>query len=290
MTPVRFAKMSGAANDFVVLDNRTGEWDRISPDFIRKLCTRRFSIGADGLLLLGTSPDAVFSMRYFNADGSEASMCGNGGRCLARFAVLLGLAPEGREMIFTAPSGRYRAVVTGAQVRLELPPPTGLEKGVHLQLKSGERECDVLNTGVPHAVFFTSDADHEDVEARGREVRYHPRFQPAGTNVNFAQRLDSHRLRVRTYERGVEGETLACGTGSAAAALAAAGRGLVSSPVAVETRSGSVLEMSFVSMPGGFERLEQTGEARLVYWGEWSAEAAAFQEIPVNSDGRVGTC
>lgn len=272
MTPIRFAKMAGAANDFIVIDNRDGRLDGIGRDFIGRVCRRRFSVGADGLLLLSPAGDADFVMRYFNADGSEAAMCGNGGRCIARFAVLLGMVPEDRELTFVNTSGRYRAVVGGSRVRLSMPAPSGMELGITLPLRAGERQADFIHTGVPHAVFFTDRLEAEDVENTGREVRRHPRFQPDGTNVNFCRVIDEHQIQIRTYERGVEGETLACGTGSAAAALLAAKRGWVRSPVAVKTRGGT-LDMEFIPQGEGFGDVRQSGDARLIYWGELSEEA-----------------
>lgn len=276
--PLHFAKMTAAGNDFIVIDNRQGQVGEPDPQWVRKLCSRRLSVGADGLMLLGKpgAPGADFAMRYFNADGSEAAMCGNGGRCLARFAVQVGVGAEGQTLRFTAPSGAYTAEVLAGQVRLSLPAPTALAAGRRLDLAAGPREADVINTGVPHAVFFTQKVEAEDVVGVGREVRWHQAFAPEGTNVNFCQVLGLHRLSLRTYERGVEDETLACGTGVAAAALLAAARGWVQAPVSVLTRSGLELEMNFTVRSGGFEDITQRGEARLVYWAEASDEAVAF--------------
>jgi diaminopimelate epimerase len=277
MTQTRFAKMTGAANDFIVLDNREGVWDAITPEWIQKVCTRRFSVGADGLMLFSKSQTSDFSMRYFNADGSEAGMCGNGGRCIARFGVLLGALPAGREVSFQTPSGQYRALVEGENVLLDLIPPAWFKTDLRLKLKNGERVMDFTEVGVPHAVLFTDQIDREDVLGVGREIRQHAQFQPKGTNVNFCQVVDHHRVRVRTYERGVEDETLACGTGAAAAVLIAARRQRVQSPVQVVTKSNVELEMRFVPQGDGFSRVQQKGEARLVYWGELSPEATAFR-------------
>ncbi|MEW6517042.1 MAG: diaminopimelate epimerase [candidate division FCPU426 bacterium] len=275
---LRFAKMTGAGNDFIVFDNRQGQVPEPDPRWIAKLCSRRFSVGADGLMLLGPAagPGLDFSMRYFNADGSEAAMCGNGGRCLARFAVLVNVGEEGRDLRFSSASGVYTARVEGSRVRLSLPAPARQQTGLRLVLSTGEREADSIDTGVPHAVFFTDAVEREDVKGLGREVRLHPAFAPQGTNVNFCQVLGPNRLSVRTYERGVEDETLACGTGVAAASLLAAARGLVRPPVAVLTRSGLELEMNFTAGPAGFSEITQRGEARLVYWAEAADEATAF--------------
>lgn len=276
MFKVRFAKMSGAGNDFILIDNRRREMPEPGADWIQKICRRRFSVGADGLLVLSTAEQADFAMRYFNADGSEASMCGNGGRCIARFAALLGMGQEGRPFDFTTPSGRYLAWVKGSQVRLQLVPPAEFVRDISLSLERGERQADFTVLGVPHAVLFVPDVEREDVISLGREIRFHRHFTPEGTNVNFCQVVNEHRLVVRTYERGVEGETLACGTGSAAATLLAARRGWVKSPVEVLTRSGSELLMSFEPAGNGFSEVIQQGEARLIYWGELDQEATAF--------------
>jgi diaminopimelate epimerase len=281
MGGIRFAKMACAGNDFILIDQRSGGSNAPSPDWIGRVCRAHFSVGADGLLLLGPLREGRYGMRYFNADGSEAGMCGNGARCLARFAVLVGAVQEGEEVSFQNSAGVYRAVVHGTRVRLHMPPPTGLEANLALKLKDGERSADFVHTGVPHVVFFTERLDAEPVVTLGREVRHHARFAPAGTNVNFCQVVDPHRLRVRTYERGVEDETLACGTGSAAAALSAAGRGWVSSPVAVVTKSGEALDLEFVHQAGVFTGLVQSGDARLIYWGELSEEATGGQFPPV---------
>jgi diaminopimelate epimerase len=208
-------------------------------------------------------------------------MCGNGGRCIARFAVLVGAAAEGRDMKFVAPSGVYRAQAQGAQVRLELPNPGPVEPAIELDLPGGKRECDFINTGVPHAVCYSPDVAKEDVRGLGQEIRQHARFAPEGTNANFVQVTGPHELRVRTYERGVEDETLACGTGAAAAVLCAARRGWVQSPVQAITRSGLALKVEFELSSAGFVHLAQSGEARLIYWGELSEEATRFELSPL---------
>lgn len=285
MKNIKFAKMTGAGNDFIVIDNRENQVPEIKPDWIARVCSRRLSVGADGLMLLSSADKADFTMRYFNADGSEAAMCGNGGRCLARFAVLLDMGGEGQDLRFQAPSGEYTAQVTGDQVRLSLPPPQKTQPNLTLRLSSGERQADFMEMGVPHTVFFSEAVEQEPVRQLGKEVRWHQAFAPNGTNVNFAQVVDEHRLRLRTYERGVEDETLACGTGAAATALLAAKRGKVKSPVQVETRGRSVLSLAFTQSADGFTEITQTGEARLVYWGELSAEAASFLPPDASAQG-----
>lgn len=276
MKNIKFAKMTGAGNDFMVIDNRENQLPDPKPDWIARVCARRLSVGADGLMLLSAAGTTDFTMQYFNADGSVAAMCGNGGRCIARFAVLLGICREGQDIRFQAPSGKYLARVIGDQVRLSLPSPQKIKPDVALSLADGERQADFMEMGVPHTVFFSTQVEAEPVLLLGREVRQHQAFAPEGTNVNFAQVLDEHHLRLRTYERGVEDETLACGTGAAAAVLLAAKRGSVKSPVSVETRSRAVLSLTFAQQGEDFTDITQTGEARLVYWGELSTEATGF--------------
>lgn len=281
MQSIKFAKMSGAGNDFIVIDNRENQFGDSDATVIRKWCTRRLGIGADGLMLLNSSDQADFEMAYYNADGSKAAMCGNGGRCIARFAVLVGAVKPGQTINFTAPSGHYQAVVEGNQVDLKLIPPAEITQDIKLDLSNEQIMVDIVDTGVPHAVELVSQVDQINVVTKGREIRRHPRFQPHGVNANFAEVRDEHYLKLRTYERGVEDETLACGTGAAAAALIAAKRGLVKSPVKVETRSQVVLEMNFEFNQQSVEWLRQKGEARLIYWGTIDKEALEFKEVAV---------
>lgn len=270
--------MSGAGNDFIVIDNRENNIE-LETTIIAKACSRGLAIGADGLLVLTLCDQADFKMVYYNADGSRAEMCGNGARCIARFAVLIGLCQEKKQLTFETDAGMYQAVVEGSFVELKMIPPTGLERDINLTLKNGERLCDFINTGVPHVVFYTESLAEENVNELGREVRYHGHFQPKGANVNFCQPIDKHNLAFRIYERGVENETLASGTGAAACVLTAASRQLVQSPVTVKTHSGIVLEMQFEQDQSTFLNIIQKGEARLIYWGELSKEALAFEEV-----------
>ena len=212
----KFYKYQGAGNDFIVVDARQQPLN-LTREQVATLCDRRLAIGADGFMALEPDPaGAEFFMRYYNADGGEAAMCGNGGRCLALFAHHLGIG--GRLKTFHSPDGMHTAEITetaGAKgrVRLQMIDVRGYDvygKGLF------------LNTGVPHYVEFVQELDRVDVSARGGEIRYARQFVPqGGTNVNFVQRLPDGNLRIRTYERGVEGETLACGTGATAAAIAA---------------------------------------------------------------------
>jgi len=274
MLNIKFAKMSGAGNDFVLIDNRTDISEKLSPKIISKICTRRLAVGADGLILLSRSEDTDFTMEYFNADGSRADMCGNGGRCVARFANLLGLGDNNGLVTFKSAGQKYKAVVDKEQVDLGLISPEDFEQNIKISLKSGnEKTLDFMNTGVPHVVLFE---EPEDIEALGREIRFHTRFEPQGTNVNFCKIISENELKIRTYERGVEAETLACGTGAAAATLLAALKGLVKSPVSVLTRSGEKLEMKFKLEAGSISEVQQKGRVRVIFWGELDKAAIEF--------------
>lgn len=294
MTAFRFTKMSGAGNDFVVLDNRSGalaEEGRRAR--IERWCERRNGIGADGALLVEPpeGADAHFRMRYYNADGGEADSCGNGARCIARFAHLLGAAPD--DMRFETRAGLYRAEVVGEDIRLTMSDPHSLRRDVAVDLSDLSPDIaaavagppcngrvDYVNTGVPHVVAFVEDLEAVPVDALGRRLRFHEAFAPAGTNVNFAKVVGPDRIAVRTYERGVEGETLACGTGSVAVALIASLKGLAASPVSILTRGGPVLKIHFDRATGnagveesgngsgGFTNVRLEGEARVVFTGE----------------------
>jgi len=225
--PIPFTKMSGAGNDFILIDHR----QPIFPDqaaiqgFARAVCERKFSVGADGLILIEESPEADFRWQFFNADGSIAEMCGNGARCAARYAHAKGVAPA--RMRFETLAGAIEAEVLGENVKLRMTPPAGLRLGEKIEVKGGEQTVHSLNTGVPHAVLFVEEISQAPVVEWGRFIRFHEHFQPAGTNVNFVGRLDGDGLVVRTYERGVEGETLACGTGAVAAGIIAGLLGMV---------------------------------------------------------------
>jgi diaminopimelate epimerase len=264
--------MSGSGNDFILVDNRQRilNGDQMG-DFVRRVCTRRVSVGADGLILIEPSERVDFRWRFFNADGGEAEMCGNGGRCAARFAVLRGIAPE--RLSFETLAGIIEAEVHGRRVKLQMVQPSGMELDLRVRIEGEGALLHFINTGVPHAVEFVEEAGRVAVADRGRKIRFHPQFQPAGANANFLQTIDRGHLKVRTYERGVEDETLACGTGAVASALIAAAHGLVDSPVAVETTGGEVLNIYFQRRGEGFERVFLEGDTRLVYEGELWEEA-----------------
>jgi diaminopimelate epimerase len=269
---IEFYKMSGSGNDFILIDNRRSELN--VPDlngFINRVCARKGSVGADGLILIEKSATRDFRWRFFNADGSEVDMCGNGGRCAARFAYIKGIAPQ--QMSFETQAGVIDAEVDGDTVKLRLTDPTQLTTNQRITIDDIPFDVDSVNTGVPHVVHFTSYLDEFDVIHIGRAIRYHKEFKPAGTNANFVEVIDDRTLRIRTYERGVEDETLACGTGSVAAALIAAEKNMVVSPVNVIVRSGETLRIHFEKTVNGFEQIYLEGKANVVYEGRLWEEA-----------------
>jgi diaminopimelate epimerase len=268
--PVAFAKMSGAGNDFILIDNRGGAIGEAA-ELARRICRRRLSLGADGLILIEKSPRADFGWRFYNNDGSLPEMCGNGARCAARFAHLNGIA--GREMRFETLAGLISAEIRDDQVAVRMTPPGPLATGLELELAAGSVTVDKIDTGVPHAVLFVEDVAAVDVVGLGREIRFHPRFAPAGANVNFAAVKKPGLLALRTYERGVEDETLACGTGATAAALGAARRFGWPSPIHIDAAGGSRLSIAFVVDGDGFRAPWLQGDARLVCSGTLASDA-----------------
>ena len=254
---IRFYKYQGAGNDFIIIDNRERRFDKNDVSAIRFLCDRRFGIGADGLMLLETHPDYDFKMFYFNSDGPEASMCGNGGRCIVAFANKLGIIQN--HVMFLAVDGPHEASIEeSAGVNLKMVDVTGYEK---------ISEDYFMDTGSPHYVTFRDSLEGLDVFDEGRKIRYSSRFKEKGTNVNFTQ-LHDGMLTVYTYERGVEDETLACGTGITAAALCAAVKtGKTEGEFKVAAKGGN-LRVSFKRDGNGFKDIWLKGPATFVFEGE----------------------
>jgi len=240
--------MQTGGNDFIVLDNRKKILPKNYPRLAKKLCENKFSIGADGLLILENLPKRMkrnshFQMRYFNADGSEANFCANGASCLALFAGKKKIAPA--KMNFLSRSGIVSARVKNEKVKLKMPSPGRLNLDFFLDIKRKKYWFSFIDTGVPHTVNFVQDINNVEVKNLGARVRFHKFFQSEGTNVNFVQVKDKNTILVRTYERGVEAETLSCGTGAVASAIIAGIKKLVSPPVRVITRSGETLKVYF---------------------------------------------
>jgi diaminopimelate epimerase len=269
---IEFYKMSGSGNDFIIIDNRdltlnVGDL----PTFVRKVCARKISVGADGLLLIEPSKTVDFKWQFFNSDGSSAEMCGNASRCVARYAYLKGIA--GKKMSWETIAGIISAEVKGDIVKVKLTDASAVQLGIEIDAAGRRFSLDKVDTGVPHAVAFIDNLDTCDVFQCGRDIRRHEHFQPKGTNANFATVIDKHKIRLRTYERGVEDETLACGTGMVAAVLAAAERGLVESPVDVLVQSGETLRIYFEQKNGRFQEIYLEGKVKMVFHGFLFEEA-----------------
>ena len=272
---IRFTKMSGSGNDFIIIDNRALKLTKeLGRELARLACRRKLSVGADGLILIENDPEADFAWQFFNADGSEAEMCGNGSRCAARFALLKGIVDKDR-LCFKTLAGLIEAQVTGELAKVRMPQPHGMEVDVPVELDDRLLHLGFINTGVPHAVFFADSPEQLeelDVFTLGRRIRFHPRFQPAGTNADFVFVSNAHHISIRTYERGVEAETLACGTGCIAAALLAAAQNFTASPVNVLTRGGETLVIYFEKISQedriNFSNVYLEGDAKVVYDAE----------------------
>lgn len=261
---VSFSKYVGAGNDFICIDDRSLNFPVEDKPLIQRFCHRQFGIGADGLVLLQPSARADFKMRIFNSNGSEAEMCGNGLRCLAQFCKKLGF--DRLQGNIETLAGILRFYLMGSEVAVEMSQPHSYRWHLKLPIMPGF-VVHFLNTGVPHAVHFHPHMAEIDIEQLGKEIRFHPEFQPDGANANFASIDPSGEIWCRTYERGVEAETLACGTGATAAALAAAYLYHLPSPIRVHTRSKEVLTISFTQANHEFSEVRMRGPSAFVYEG-----------------------
>ncbi|QTY28174.1 diaminopimelate epimerase [Flavobacterium sp. CS20] len=253
---LQFYKYQGTGNDFVIIDNRKQVFKN-DTKLVKKLCNRKFGIGADGLICLENSNKVDFKMLYYNADGRESSMCGNGGRCIVAFAKYLGLISE--QCTFEAVDGLHQAIIdTENQVELKM-------TDVH-KINYFDNDI-VLDTGSPHYVSFVENTKNIDVPKKGAEIRYSEAFKTEGINVNFAHLADN-KLNIRTYERGVEDETLSCGTGVTAVAIAHAYQNLVSTnTVDIETLGGN-LKVKFEKSTSGYKNIWLIGPVEMVFKGE----------------------
>jgi len=255
---INFYKYQGTGNDFVILDNRTRQYNDITTDQVRRICDRRYGIGADGLMLLNEKPGYDFDMRYYNADGKEGSMCGNGGRCMVKFAYQLGIHKGMYK--FTAFDGEHEAEIdTDGIVSLRMNDVRNIRK-FHNDF--------ILNTGSPHYVKMVSDVMNVDVFKKGHEIRYSKDFEREGINVNFVEQMDEpDKIFVRTYERGVEDETLSCGTGVTAAALVCWHNDNGFNEVEVRT-TGGLLTVEYDKLNDeGFANIWLCGPAEKVFEG-----------------------
>lgn len=266
MRVIDFTKMVASGNDFVVIDNRKKNITGL-PGLAKKICGRNFGAGADGLLVIEPSKRADFKMRIINSDGSEAEMCGNGARCVALYAKQNRLVKKNMKIETLA--GIIGAEVSGEKIRLEMSEPKDIKLDIDLTIDGKGYSVNFVNTGVPHAVVFTDKLNGCDVKNLGRRIRYHRAFAHRGTNADFVEPQNGNLLKVRTYERGVEDETLACGTGVVASAIIAAAVKGFKSPVKCLTRSGEILKIYFKKGGDSFRDVYLEGGAKKVFCGRY---------------------
>jgi len=260
-----FTKMNGAGNDFVLIDNRLGDL-RLAAEQISRICDRHRGIGADGVLVLERAANgADFRMRYYNADGGEVEMCGNGARCFARYASRV--AGPAEKLTFETPAGVIGATLQGELVCLNMSEPKDLQLGITIPLPDRQIPAHFVNSGVPHVVVPVEDLENVDVRGIGSAVRHHELFAPKGTNVNFLKQREGRKISIRTYERGVEDETLACGTGVVASALVFAALQKSEGPIDVLVRGGNELHVAFERAGDQFKNVTLTGPADFVFEG-----------------------
>ncbi|TYB77397.1 diaminopimelate epimerase [Bizionia gelidisalsuginis] len=252
-----FYKYQGTGNDFVFIDNRQQTFNKNNTKLIAKLCDRRFGIGGDGLILLENDDNTDFKMVYFNADGNESSMCGNGGRCIVAFAKFLNIIED--KTVFIAVDGVHEAIVTAEAIALKMQDVATIEETpTHT----------FLNTGSPHHVTNVDDVNAFDVKLEGAKIRYGAPYNEAGTNVNFVTKVNENTFTVRTYERGVEDETLSCGTGVTAVALAMHKRNKTKATTITLQTEGGILQVSFKKQNDGYTDIWLKGPTQQVFKGE----------------------
>lgn len=271
MEKIPFLKLNGCGNDFIIIDNRNNLLENLCvSEFAKKVCRRKISVGADGLMLLEKSHTADFKMRYFNADGSEGGMCGNGARCISKFANIIGAAKT--HMEFETISGIYKSQITGEEVKVDFPPVhrTNIKLNKTHNFQDKKTEYHYCSIGVPHVVILIDDIDkmpYKELISIGKTIRFSIDLFPQGTNVNFIELIDKHNIKIRTYERGVEDETLACGTGSTAAAIVLGLLKKAEPSVNVHTRGG-VLKIHYKVENDLVNEINMTGEVKTVFKGE----------------------
>lgn len=263
---IAFWKMHGAANDFILVDDRQLTFPSADKEWLASVAARRTGVGCEGIILIQPSAQADFRMRFFNPDGSEVDMCGNGARCVARLAYDIGVAPA--RMRFETEAGMISAEMVGDRVRLGMTAPKDWKLNATLVLADGTRSYGFVNSGVPHVVMEADDLDKVDVARVGAAIRYHQDFAPKGTNANFIKVTGPDSLRIRTYERGVEAETLACGTGMVAAGLVAGRMGRVKPPVKITCASGDVIEVNYKLAGETAVDVTMLGPAAYVFTGQ----------------------
>lgn len=262
---MKFTKAVATGNDFIIIENRVSAPGKYLSGLAKKLCDRKTGVGADGLLVIEKSGRADLKMRIFNPDGSEAGMCGNGSRCIALYALRNKIAKA--VMTIDTQAGILEAEVRGDIVKVRLTNPKEIKWNLCLMINKCPYKVSFVNTGVPHVVHFVDDLEKIDIKNLGSHIRHHGEFSPEGANADFVKVVDKHNIKIRTYERGVEDETLACGTGAVASAIISAETEKMASPVTVETRSGEKIKVYFELAEGNFKNVYLEGRAKLVYEG-----------------------
>lgn len=277
MRKINFTKMVGSGNDFVVIDATKPQSFKAAKlsSLARSMCNRKYGAGADGLLLLEKSRPADVKMRIFNADGSEAEMCGNGARCAALYYSLMASSGSSSLCIETK-AGIIESKVSGDNIKIRLTEPKGIKLDVPIKVGPRTIKVNFINTGVPHVVVFTEGLDKIDVAGIAPLIRYHKRFAPKGTNVNFIEALSGNSFKIRTYERGVEDETLACGTGTVASSLVFSLKTGINEAVTARTKSGETLKVYYDKSGCSFRNVWLEGKARVVYKGEYFIQEVKY--------------
>jgi len=264
MKSIKFTKMVASGNDFVILESRKVAKSQSHRLLAKKICDRKYGIGADGLLILEKSKIADVKMRIFNADGSEAEMCGNGARCVAYFKSQGHKGTRSQVKIETK-AGVIESEIKADNVKIKLTDPKNIKLDIPIRVNNRNLKVNFIDTGVPHVVIFVEGLDKMNVDEIGRTIRFHKKFAPRGTNVDFVEALGKSLIEIRTYERGVEDETLACGTGSVAAALVFSLKTEASNTINVRTKSGETLNVYFKKSAMAFEDIWLEGKAGIVY-------------------------
>ncbi len=256
---ITFYKYQGTGNDFILIDNRNSIFNKADKNKIATMCHRKFGIGADGLILLEKSSKYDFKMVYFNSDGSESTMCGNGGRCIVHFAKFLNLIDN--SCVFEAIDGKHVATIEGDLVKLQM---------IDVNSISINKETAFLDTGSPHHITFTNDVNSINVNEEGKKIRYGSPYFEEGTNVNFVEKINDNTFKVRTYERGVEGETLSCGTGVTAVAIAVNKMKLTNTNIIKLKTIGGTLEVSFETKSNHYQNVYLKGPAIQTFKGYYN--------------------
>ncbi len=276
MNKIYFEKYSGAGNDFIILDRAKNPGLNVTSELVKNLCRRRMSIGADGLLVFSKSNGYDFELEYFNSDGSGGMLCGNGARCAVKYALANGYL-QNESVFFCSNNSEYTAeVLSAGEIKFNLHPPRDVKKYFKIELENLSIPVGFVDVGAPHIVIFFDEADELHsisenfdsfpVEQVGRKIRFHKDFKPDGVNVNFVK-FYSGVLKIRTYERGIEGETLSCGTGAVSAAILAALRYRIEPPINLLTKSGKILKVDFLKNFNKVKDISLTGPAEKIFSG-----------------------